>query len=225
VIGTIDEMLRTISTIAGLIQMIFLPLNFISGFIAVIWVGIIGELSTAGLAALILVLAPFVLAWPMAISILIVIPAYFFLKLRGGLRFIGYILAFPFALLGGLWNWLVMTVWGIASFVMMFRYFQTDGQPDADLLPYSLLAYGLSTSPWFYMQSKEASAGGPEGAGNIHILFIQIAAAWSIYDMTFATQRNGMLLIWLTVMGIGFLISMCLGQFVAIFDKIINKSR
>ena len=220
----LNKVRNLLFTVSSFIQVIFLPLNIISGFGAVIWVGIVGELSTAFYSALILIFSPFFLALPLAVGMILILPGILFLKIRGALQIFGYIFASPFIFLGALWNWFVMAAWGVVSFGIMFRYLVNDNHLNDNLLPYSLLAYGMATSPWFYMQSKEASMGGEENSGAFHILFIQIASAWSIYDMNFASQKYGVVLIWILVMGTGVGLSMILGGVTSVFDKMAKKA-
>ncbi len=192
-----------ISFLVTFLSLPLLILNYFSGIVGTIWIIMLGDWNSLIFAFIITIVAPFVLAWPLMLSIIFIYPGMWLIKFN----FIGKLLSYPFFILGGFTTWFVMYYWGIIVFEHgILRSYNYNA---SILLPYLLLCYSISTSPWSYMASKE----GPENMGVvIPLFFTQIGSAWmffGIYSNDF--EINFIYLVYLLIMTIGFLISVLTG--------------
>ena len=196
----------------GFITMLSLPLmifNIFAGIGGLVWLGWAGDWSTLGYALGAGVVAPFVLSFPLMLSLLFVLPAVWLLE-KG---VFGKLLSMPFLLLGGLVSWVVMAGWGLLVFHMALRLIEAnhalgEGVGTSTVLPYLLAAYSVTTAPWSYMASKE----GPDAHVGVPLFFTQISAAWVLFAIWLSvTSTINVLVVYLVVMGSGFLLSMVSG--------------
>ena len=178
-----------------------LGLNMLAGLVGGLWlIFAYGNWGTPFYAFLVSMFSPFLLAFPLMIAMLFIVPAVYLFE-RG---FLGKLISVPFMILSNLVSWIVYSLWTIWA----FYYCITLAQPD-DLMPHLLIAYSLSTSPWMFMASKEP----PENKGTLFPLFFtQASAAVNIFTIGFYNSTfEGIVLPFVTIMCFGFLLTLFAG--------------
>ena len=178
--------------------------NFSSGIVGSLWlIFIYGNWQTPLFSFGVSLIAPFILSFPLMISLLFAIPAFYVYSKLG---VIGKVLSFPLMVLSGLTSWIVFSFWGL----LVFSYaIDLSGNSSPDLIPHLLIAYSVSISPWQYMASKEPR----DNYGIIlPLTFTQLGAVTNLILIGFLNVdivTSG--LIYLGVMIFGFIISLASG--------------
>ena len=137
--------------ILSLVTILSVPLlffNLFAGIVGFVWLGWLGDWATPLYAFGASLTAPFVLSIPLMLALIFAAPAIFLYE-KG---LFGRLLSIPFMLLSGLVSWVVMAGWGLVVFFHVMQ--EVRGE---EVLPYLLVIYSVSTSPWSYMASKEGS--------------------------------------------------------------------
>ena len=186
---------------------LIIPLYFInlsSGVIGGLWlIFIYGNWGTPLFSFGVSMIAPFVLSFPLMISLIFAIPAFYVYSKLG---IIGKLLSFPLMILSGLTSWIIFSFWGL----FVFSYaIGLSGINSPDFIPHLLIAYSVSVSPWQYMASKEPR----DNYGIIlPLTFTQVGAATNLVLIGFFSIDLVIAgLIYLGVMLFGFIVSLASG--------------
>jgi hypothetical protein len=151
------------NALLGFIKLFSLPivlLNIVGGIISLIWLAILREWGAIGYGICAIIFSTFAISFLLLPSLLLSGPGTYFLK--KGHKYLFYMFSF----LSNLYVNVLITVWCVGSLLL----FMEKASP-ASLIPMLIWSYGIATSPWTYMASKE----GPDALGScVPSFFAQI---------------------------------------------------
>ena len=119
--------------------------NVFGGVIAVVWLISLAEYSLLWKALLAAIIGPMAIGLCMMLNLIFGLPGMF-LHMKGGIL---KVLSLPFLLVSGSITYLIIGIW----ILFVFSYSTSFISPGEPPLPYLLLAYGVATGPFSYMQS------------------------------------------------------------------------
>ena len=140
------------SKIAMAISILTIPLvglNLLAGLIGGVWLIVLGEWGDALWAIVVTYFSTYLISLILMIPLAMLLPAAFLLN-KG---FIGKVLSFPFQLLSSISTWLIVGFWGLFVFSTALG-----AVGDNPVMPYLLIAYGISVGTWGFMASKEGDS-------------------------------------------------------------------
>ena len=192
---------KFIETIFSIFSIPLLLLNSFSVIVGVIWIIFLGDWSTIFIVIIALIVSPFLLSFPLMISIPF---AYIGAKLYETGSIIKFF-SLPFLIIAGIVTWVTISFWGLYSFKFILDeglIFAVSSDINFNYLPYLLLSYSLATSPWQYMaQNEDQSNPGLIAA----LIFSQISAAFIVIFNGFIDPFYNYLNVYLVLMLIGFI--------------------
>lgn len=130
-----------------LVSAIFVFINTFSGIVSFFWLVILGQWKAIGIGLGALILSQFTIPLALGFGLILAMPAVFLLNKKQAISsFFGCLMMLPVAV----WNYGVMC--GYSFLVLRFFYFFGDEGIRTPLLIWS---YGIVSTPWALMASKE----------------------------------------------------------------------
>jgi len=148
----------------------FLLLNTFGGIVSGIWLIWVGNWSALLWGLGIGISLPFLLAFLLAPSLIVAMPAIYFTE--KGLKS----LALPFLFIAGSWTYVLMVYVSIAIFLFFLSQLLAHTS-SSDLLMTLLWSYSTAVAPWTYMAHKEQSDGGHFAAFFAQLFCLGLAIA------------------------------------------------
>ncbi len=144
--NTSEKIQTSLSVLLTTLAFPIMFLNLAGGIISGIWLIIIGKLSLVIFSLLLTFIATKVLGLILAPTLLLMHPVAKALENKK------YTKVYILSALANFWDYLVMTVWCVGSFIYIVNYTNS-----GSIWPYLLLGYCVATVPWTYIASHEDS--------------------------------------------------------------------
>jgi len=192
---------KFIETIFSIFSIPLLLLNSFSIIIGVIWIIFLGDWSTIFIFIIALIGSPFLLSFPLMISIPFAYIGAKFYETGSIIKFF----SLPFLIIAGLVTWFTISFWGLYSFKFILDEgfnFAISRDLNFKIIPYLLLSYSLATSPWQYMAKNEDQSNPGLVAA---LIFSQISAAFIVVFNGFIDPIYNYLNVYLILMLVGFI--------------------
>jgi hypothetical protein len=151
---------------AALLQVLMVPLvvlNIFGAIVSGIWLAVLGQWGAIGIGLLAMFVSSFVLGIAMLPQLAIGAPAVWCID--KGYKIVGYFFGF----LAGAYLYALITLWSGGVLWTFMGKVTTHSQ----LFPMLVWSYGVATSPWSYMASRE-SQGGDGSTAVFTVLFMQL---------------------------------------------------